>query len=145
MGTQIVQLKGSLVGLVLPVQEIFVLPWLLWSAHVQIFFPHCTVYTISILSSWAGSRSGSLSISIVSLCLGHKRERLKERTRATVLYCTSDEGKSRKSSAAFPILRGLYENPRYRRFHPPRPLCLKYTCRKIRLIESYAKCRYLKN
>jgi hypothetical protein len=69
------KLKGSflswLVGLVVPVQEIFVLPWLLWSDQYKIFFSS-PYHTISIHlspspSMLAGSRAWSLVSLFVSL------------------------------------------------------------------------------
>ncbi len=50
-----------LIGLVLPVQEICVLPWLLQSAQYNIFFssPYTTSFHLSLSPSWAGSRVGS--------------------------------------------------------------------------------------
>jgi hypothetical protein len=71
METYGVQIKGircsfliCFVGLVLLVQEIFILPWLLWSAQYNIFF-FLTKYTILIFmcshlspATWAGSRAG---------------------------------------------------------------------------------------
>jgi hypothetical protein len=50
LGTQGVHMKGVLpwlfVGLVVPVKENFVLPWLLKSAQYKVFFP--SLYTISL-------------------------------------------------------------------------------------------------
>ncbi len=64
MGAQRAQMKrvfpACFVGLVVPVQETFILPWLLWSAQYIIVFS--SPYTISILCphlpvTWAGSRA----------------------------------------------------------------------------------------
>ncbi len=55
------------VGLVMPVQEIFLMPWLLLSAQYKIFFPH--KWTISILLSLRPSKlaAGSPVSQYVSL------------------------------------------------------------------------------
>ncbi len=53
---------GWFFGLFVLVQEIFVLPWLLLSAHHKIFFPHCTLFQFicpNCPARWPGSRAGS--------------------------------------------------------------------------------------
>ncbi len=59
-GTQRVQMKesflGWFVGLVVPFQETFILPWLLWSAQYKIWFS--SPYTISIYVSSLPSNLG---------------------------------------------------------------------------------------
>ncbi len=65
-------LPWLIVGLVGPVQEIFVQPWLLQLAQNKIFFPQCTIFQLICLhgpASWAGSRAGSPVSLYVSLCL----------------------------------------------------------------------------
>jgi hypothetical protein len=59
-----------LLGLAVPVQEIFVQPWLLLSAQYKIFIsPHCTVYTFSVpLSPWP-SKLGRQSCWVAGLLL----------------------------------------------------------------------------
>ncbi len=66
MGTEIVQMKGDLgwfIGLFMPVQDIFVLPWQLQSAqNKKNFFPHRTLFQFICPHrpvSWADSRAGS--------------------------------------------------------------------------------------
>ncbi len=51
---------GWFVGLVMPVPEIFILPWLLQSAQYKIFFLTDTIsiYVSPSPTTWAGSRAG---------------------------------------------------------------------------------------
>ncbi len=53
---------GWFVGLLMPLQKIFVLPWLLQSSRYTIFFPHCTLFQFICPyrpASWPGSRAAS--------------------------------------------------------------------------------------
>jgi hypothetical protein len=62
---------GGFVGLE-PVQEIFILPWLLWSAQYKYFFPHCILFHFTFPhcpETWAGSRAGPPVTYNVSLLL----------------------------------------------------------------------------
>jgi hypothetical protein len=66
--------KGSLfawlfVGLVVPVQETFILPWLLWSAQYKIFFssPYTAVYQFMFPhrpANWQAVVQGRLSLNV---------------------------------------------------------------------------------
>jgi hypothetical protein len=61
---------GWFVGLVVPVQEIFVLPWLLLSAQYKIFFRRCPLFQFVCphrQAIWAGCRAGSPVSYYVSL------------------------------------------------------------------------------
>ncbi len=49
METQRVQMNGVFPFLVVPIQETFILPWLLWSAKYKIFFPHRTQFQFMCL------------------------------------------------------------------------------------------------
>ncbi len=52
---------GGFVGLIVPVQETVILPWLIWSAQYKIFFPHRTLFQFMCPhrhATWAGSRAG---------------------------------------------------------------------------------------
>ncbi len=64
--------RGCFVGLVVPAQETFILPWLLRSAQYKIFFS--SLYTIWI-STWSGSRAGPP----VSECVSPDRTRNQHR------------------------------------------------------------------
>jgi hypothetical protein len=65
---------GWFVGLVVLVQEISILPWMLWSAQYKIFFPNHTLFRFMCPhrpATWAGNHAWPPVCKCVSMGSGH--------------------------------------------------------------------------
>ncbi len=104
-------LVGWFVGLVMPVQETFILPWLLWSAQFKKNFPHrtlCPFMCPYCPVTWEGSRAGPSFSECVSLGAGEGGGRSQFRRL------------ERKPGTLSTLLN--LKNTIHWRFHPPRTL-----------------------
>ena len=60
---------GWFVGLVVLVQDIFVLPWLLLLVQYKICFPHCTLFQFFVLIGQQAGQAAELGRLSLSMCL----------------------------------------------------------------------------